>query len=129
MLSRLRCSRECLQYLNALLLTAGLLLAAHAAAAASTLNATAVLSLNATLSGYAISTTEDPGYDVVYETWNNLQQGINPVMPHSEPAVYVKAAGIPDVLVALEFAIVHGLKTSFMPMGTNLVMPAYCLAA
>ena len=80
-------------------------------------NVTAIIALNHTLSGYVIATAQDPSYDVAYRTWNYLQQGIDPVLPFSEPAVYVKASGVPDVLVALEFAIEHGLKTSFMANG------------
>ena len=94
--------------------SAGASLAAQAVAAV--LDAAACADLNSSLSGY-VFTAQNPSYDVTSKTWNHLQQGPAPVMPHSEPAVYVKATGVPDVLTALEFAINHRLKTSFLSNG------------
>ena len=46
--------------------------------------------LNSTLSGYAIATTADPSYAVATEFYNSLEDGPHPLVPYSEPAVYVK---------------------------------------
>ena len=52
--------------------------------------ASGVAEMNSTLSGYAIATTTDPLYAVASEFYNNLEVGPHPLVPFSEPAVYVK---------------------------------------
>ena len=52
--------------------------------------ASSLTELNSTLSGYAIATTADPSYAVATELYNNLEDGPHPLVPYSEPAVYLK---------------------------------------
>ena len=63
--------------------------------------ASSAAELNSTLSGYAIATTTDPSYAVAYEFYNNLEAGPHPLVPDSEPAVYVKVRSVADPANAL----------------------------
>ncbi|KAK9823316.1 hypothetical protein WJX72_001874 [[Myrmecia] bisecta] len=77
------------------------------------------------LSGPNGTDPSNPGFDQLMPLWDQLYAGPAPYLPPSIPSLYVVAKAPEDVVSALEYALLNGVKTSIIGNGHQQAMVAW----